>query len=445
LLARVENAPLAASYRALAESPAMTGAPRVKVLLDSLGDIERERDAFGTSGGADPEFVALTSRATEIGREIQAVAQDRRDALRKQVASFGNEPRRQIAVVAAVTDTMPWRTERDSAQSLFEQGTVALAESRAQLREYDKQVANGKAAAAMNAPPLALLGAAIVFGVIIGFGAAFFDELRRPRVSEEHEVERATGARVLAVIRPRPPRPERSRRLADRRLPAYIDPAADGHQLTYLHVARAGASRLLLTLTGDDPAITGVVASNFAAVAADEARNTVIVDIDARHSAVAAALRVHDAPGIADIVAKRTDWAAATVQTAIGRDRTIDFVPSGSVGAEASPSSVNDLFQSEIGRLSRYYDAIVIVASIDQIASGLPRALPMGDVIICARAGATPLAWIDAALKKIRAGGGTPLGVVLWDGPPPAVKRMDRPGVVALSPNVPPAALAGAT
>ena len=51
---------------------------RARLLLDSLTEVEREREAFGTTGGADPVYVALTSRAAEIGRAIQAVGQSRR-------------------------------------------------------------------------------------------------------------------------------------------------------------------------------------------------------------------------------------------------------------------------------------------------------------------------------------------------------------------------------
>src|SRR4051812_46492082 len=43
LLARTETAPLAASYRALGDSPELAGHTSVRVLLDSLTDIERER------------------------------------------------------------------------------------------------------------------------------------------------------------------------------------------------------------------------------------------------------------------------------------------------------------------------------------------------------------------------------------------------------------------
>src|SRR3954470_8337651 len=53
LIERAENAPLPTSYRALAASPTVAADPRVRILLDSLADIERERNAFGAVGGVD--------------------------------------------------------------------------------------------------------------------------------------------------------------------------------------------------------------------------------------------------------------------------------------------------------------------------------------------------------------------------------------------------------
>jgi len=66
LIDRAENAPLPTSYRALAASPAVASDPRVRALLDSLADIERERNAFGAVGGVDPVYLSLTSRATAV-------------------------------------------------------------------------------------------------------------------------------------------------------------------------------------------------------------------------------------------------------------------------------------------------------------------------------------------------------------------------------------------
>src|SRR3954470_881313 len=85
LIGKVENAPLPTSYRALAASPALNTNSRILALLDSLRDVEKDRDSYGATEGADPMYVALTSRLTEIGRSIEAVAAERRDSLRSTI------------------------------------------------------------------------------------------------------------------------------------------------------------------------------------------------------------------------------------------------------------------------------------------------------------------------------------------------------------------------
>jgi len=74
LLARTETAPLAASYRALGESPEIASHPAVRLLLDSLAEIERERDASATSGTAGagggwtaPRAVIVTASTALVG------------------------------------------------------------------------------------------------------------------------------------------------------------------------------------------------------------------------------------------------------------------------------------------------------------------------------------------------------------------------------------------
>jgi Mrp family chromosome partitioning ATPase len=432
LLTRVESAPLVASYRALGESPQLASIPRVKVLLDSLAEVDKDREGFGTTGGADPVFLALTARAAEIGRAIDLIGQDRRDALREQVAKIILPDQRQTVAESPVADTAGWTAERDSAQSLVGQASAALADARTRAGDYDRQVSRAKEDAKLDAPPVALLGAALVFGVALGFGAAFVGEIRHPRVSDEHEIERMTGARVLATVRPRPRNPDRTRRSADREAPPYFDPGADGYQLTYLHVARAGASRLMLTIAGEDTGVAAIIATNFAAIAADEARSTVIVDTDSRTSPVAAALRIHAEPGLVDILDHRADWAEATSQAMVGRDRTIDVIPSGVSATIRNPADVAELFRKEAARLARHYEAIVIVATVEQTAAGLPGALPIHDTILCARVGHTRIANLQAALEAVRTTGGNALGIVLWDAPPPSLPTPER---IARSPR----------
>jgi hypothetical protein len=426
LLTRVESAPVTASYRALAESPQLSSTPKVKALVDSLGDIDRDRDALGTPGGADPVSVALAARATEIGRAIQAAARDRRDELRDQIAKLSTPTPRQATVASTVPDTSAWIAARDSASSLLDQAAKAMSDAHQKIKTHDLEVARAAEDARVDVPPSALLGAALVFGIALGFGSAIAREVRHPRISGDHEVERMTGARVLATVRPTGRLPERKRRFADNEAPRYFDPAADGYQLIYLHVARAGASRLMLTVIGEETGIAAVVAANVAAIAADEARSTLLIDTDSRSAPVAAVLHSCAEPGLADVLDETVDWAQVVVQASVGRDRLIDVIPSGLTIGGKSGVVTTAFLRRESPAISRHYEAIIVVVESKMSKDGLASSLPIPDAIVCARVGHTRIADLQRCFAEIRASGGNPLGVVLWDAPSPLLPSADK-------------------
>lgn len=428
LLARAENAPLLASYRALAESHPVQSDPRVRQLLDSLVEIERERDSYNAVGGVDPVFVALTARANELGRSIEVLADARRVATQRQLDSLAPAPPAIAAIAATpLPDTNARLKAVDTARTVAAGVADRLARERAELHALDLREARARELANVGASPPAMLAAALVFGAMLGFGIALLDEVRRPRVANAYEIERATGMRVLGVVRPLPRSPERGRRASDREGPPYIDPGADGHQLIYLTVAAAGANVVMVTISGDSPAVSAVVAINFAAIAAQEARDTLLVDTDATSSAVASALRLPPGAGVRGLVDGSLGWPEATRVTRIGRDRTIDVVPS---GEGALPlEGVVTLFTRDAARLARRYDAVVVVAAPEQVSAGLATALPIPDVVYCARAGQTPIAELKKRVEEIARSGETIRGVVLWDAPDPVlyeVKPIER-------------------
>lgn len=410
LLARAEQAPLPSSYRALADAPELRSDPRMRALVDSLNDVEREREGFGAVGGVDPIFVALTSRANDIGRAIQAIASARRD----QMAAEAGPPAAQAAPVAQAPeiDTISFITARDSLQRVIAEAQQELARRRAIAQEMDLAEERARERANAVAPPLALLTAAFVLSAVIGFGIALFAELRRPRVSDATELERYLGVRVLAAVETPMPSAERGRREADRAAPPYFDPGAEAYQLTYLGLATGHPSLLMAAVAGDDQSIAAVVAVNLAGVAAGEARNTLVIDLEPSCRA-SAALRTRVRPGIADIALQRSTWPDVTVPARAGRDRSVDVVPCGT--GELDVPAVTALFQRDSARLARYYDAIFVVAAPAQLAAGLPAALLAPDVIFCAQPGITPLRWLKDQLEAITAAGGVIRGVVLWN------------------------------
>jgi Mrp family chromosome partitioning ATPase len=423
LLARSENAPLLGSYRALAQSQPMQGDVRVKQLLDSLVEIERERDSYSAVGGVDPVFVALTARANELGHNIEVLADARRAALRRELSTLApSTPATTAITQRSLPDTAARVQARDGARAAAVVAAAQLAHDRAALVALDAREERARELANVGASPTAMLAAALVFGAVLGFGVALFDEVRRPRLADAYEAERATGVRVLGVIRPLPPSPERGRRASDRSGPPHIDPGGDGHQLIYLTIATAGSNTVMLTITGDNSAVAAIVAINFAAIAADEARSTLLIGTDGVSSSVAAALRLRASAGISGLVKGTAHWPEVTRSAKIGRDRTIDVVPSGE--GVVPIEDLRALLQRDITRLSRHYDAIILVSSIEQVLGGLPTALPIPDVLYCARVGLTPIAELKRAINKIEDTGAHSRGIVLWNAPDPVLAEL---------------------
>jgi Mrp family chromosome partitioning ATPase len=416
LLARAQNAPLPDSYRALGQARELRDDPRVQVLLDSLADIERERDSFDNLGGVDPVFVALTARATAVGRMIQDIAEGRRNALRRELLAL------QPAVTPpppppalADADTAAARTRLAEARRELGQALARLQVARARNSEIDARLQRARELANVVAPPVALLAAALVLGLVAGFGAALAAELRHPRLADPQESERVTGARVLAVIDQHTPVADRSRRRSEAQLPASLDyDASDSYRMLYLRFVPTGGTIPLLTITGDEPEVVATVATNLATAAAVEARSTLLVDGDLESAGATRAMRIGSEPGLAGVIDGTIEWAEAIVTVPIGRDGLLDVVPSGNWRKGALDAHVAEEVRRDLARLARRYDMTVLVAPAAHAALGARSFLPSPDVVVCARVGYTPLARLAGEVERLSGSGARVLGIVLW-------------------------------
>lgn len=426
LVERAESAPLPISYRALAGSPELAGDPRVAALVDTLAEVEREREAFGAVGGVDPIFVALTSRVNDIGRAIQGVAQERRAALQAELAALVPVAPALPAAVVAQVDTVPLVTQRQFAQTVLDSTQGALQRARTSAADMTRRRRAIENAEGGAASPLTLLAAALVLGAVLGFASALVDELRRPRLADASEAERVTGLRVLGVIRAQAAISDRTRRASDRALPPYVDPYNDGHQLSYLHLATTSQGMLVATVTGDEPSVAAVVAVNLAAVSAEEARGTIIIDTDAAACDVAAALNVRAEPGVVELLDDGVAWSDATQTKAVGRSSTVDVIASGTAAPAPGHEEIARFLREVSPRLIRGYDSVIVVATEEHVRAGLPLALPSPIVVYCARVGQTRISALRQSIEAIRAGGGQPVGLVIWDDVPPSLPTPDE-------------------
>ena len=425
LIARAENAPLPTSYRALAASPAVAADPRVRLLLDSLAAIERERNAFGAVGGVDPVYLALTSRATAIGRSIQGIADAKRGEVRGQLALI-RPIARPVPRPVITVDTARFIRQRAAAEQAYNAASRQLDQIREKNARIDKQAAQARDLANVGAPPWAMLAAALVLALALGFAASFGVELKRPHIADSREAEQVSGARVLTVIRPPEIVVERSRRQVDVEAPPLIDVVSESYRTLYLHIAAVDASVPIVTITGDDPAIVATVAANLAASAAYEARSTLLVDVDPTTCSVASVLRIRPDPGLSGIVTGAATWPEAIVPTTIGRDRPLDVLPSGTKRSGLPDTNVVDEIRSELARMQRRYDFIIIAAPTSYVQRSASSIIPAPDVILCARLAHTTVGALKTAVDSLRGADMRIHGLVLWDAEMPQLETREE-------------------
>lgn len=425
LIDRAENAPLPTSYRALAASPEVAADPKVRVLLDSLADIERDRNAFGSVGTVDPVYLALTSRANAIGRSIQAVADAKRGEIRGKLALIRPAPAPVVKPTITVDTTRLLARRATAQQSYFAAARQVDQISSKNLR-IDRESARARELANVGAPPWAMLAAAVVLALAVGFAASFGTELKRPHIADPREAEQVSGARVLTVIKPPEVVVERSRRQADVEAPPLIDVVSESYRTLYLHIASVEASVPIVTITGDDPGIVATVAANLAASAAYEARSTLLVDVDPTTCSVASVLRIRPDPGLSGIITGSATWPEAIVPTTIGRDRPLDVLPSGTRRSGLPEPNVVEEVKKELARMQRRYDFIIIAAPTSYVQRSVSSIIPAPDVILCARIAHTTVGGLKTAVESLRGADMRIHGLVLWDAEMPQLETREE-------------------
>ena len=417
LLDRAEAAPLFASYRALGAAPELQGDPRVTALLDSLAEIERQRDAFGATGGVDPLFVALTSRAGALGRALQQIGAAQRATMGAEAERL--RPASRPVVVLPPIDTVPVASARDSAREAVERTRSALASARERNRQLDARQQRAREISAIAASPPAMLAASLIFGLAAGFAIALMAELRSPRVADAREIERLVSLPVIARVGPAERVPERSRRRADREVAPVIDQATDTYRQLYLSLADAATNLPVVAFTGDEPSVVATMSVNVAVAAAHQARHALIIDADVTVHSVSAALHIAPAPGATESLTGEMEWPEVIVHAVVGRDRTIDVIPAGR--RRGHDDVVARTLREAVAHLARRYDTVVISAPwlrevpLAQTVSASPR------IVVVARTGRTTAVGLKRLVAAIREAGGSIRGVVAWEAPDPAI------------------------
>lgn len=429
LIRRAQDAPLPASYAALGEELLEYGDRRVRALLDTLASIEATRAGFGAAGGVDPIFVALTSRATLVGREIQELGRERQRALHRAIAELGKssagaappprrprvEPPDTLALARAAFDA---RREANAARR-------ALSSARLISQEIDERIARQRVAAASSSGIPAIWPAALIVGLVAGLVVTFGLEVRDPRVADAVEAEATAGSPTLVTLRS-DDRTQERRRSADRQVPPLVELSSDGFRLLHTQLADRSFQLPLVAVLGDSPVVTAVVAANLAAAVARQVRTTLLVDADFETHSMATITRVPREPGLGNVIAGGAEWPAAVSSVVVDRDRTMDVLPGGSLGLmpsgrgrrlDAADAGLAEILE----RVSRRYECVVVSIPISRRGTIPVPANARMPAVVCVRTGRTRVHGLAELTSALHAHGAALRGLVIWERDDPLV------------------------
>ncbi len=397
LLARAANSPLPESYRAVAAATALHGDPRTARLTDSLNALEKRRAALSPANGADRSFADLTALVNDVGSAIRDAAVRRRGALARTLADLV------VAAngSAAPIDTAGPRRARDVARAAVVTADSTLTAARAQNAAVEQRAAATRARSTKRTPPIAMLIAAMVLAVIVGFSVNLSAEIGNPTLATPREAEREARAPILAVARDI----DRVPRIGG------IDP----FRMLYLGLTATGTRMRTVIVSGDERAVTATVGGRLALAAAADARVTLVVDADAEGSSVAGFYGERPEPGFTDALAGVRLWREVMRPVGASDGLTIDVVPGGAIRREDLDPATKASAREEFARFRAEYDFCVIVAPSESAIALLAYLIEKPVTVLCAEVGHTSLARVRSNAARLRDSGAVLHGIAIWD------------------------------
>ena len=397
LLARAANAPLPASYRALAATTALHGDSRTARLVDSLDALENRRNALVPTSGADLPFADITALVNEVGIAIRDAAVRRRGALARRIAELETAANGHAVPIDAAGP----RRARDSTRAAVAAIESSLAVARGRNAAEDTRAVAQREQSNRRMPPIAMLAAATVLAVIVGFSVNLSTEIGNPTLATSREAEHAAQAPMLAMAQ----QIDRMPRIGG------IDP----FRMLYLGLTATGTRMRTVAVSGDDRAVAATVAGRLAFAAAADARVTLVVDADAESSSVAGMYGERPEPGFTDALAGVRLWREVIRPIRTSDGLSIDAVPGGAIKRDEPDCTTNKSARDEFARFRAEYDFCVIVAPSESSLALLCSLVDKPVTVHCAVIARTSLARVRAGAAEVRAAGAVLHGLVLWD------------------------------
>lgn len=380
-LGRAQNAPLAASWRALAADPLLQQDVRVRALADSLADAERSRNEYDAVGGVDPIYLELSSRVTAFGRAIERSALQRIAVLLEPSSAAGPVAALRVGPTAEerarrfVADSARYvtaRAKRDAAAQVSDSIGALLTAQRTAAISRDSARARAQRRVDALAPPLAMLTASAAAAIGLALLVTILLEVYSPRLADEREVTSQARVPVLLSIR-----------ATDASTPEALTSAFS--QLAFDLEQFLAATRTLIVVS-DDPQLASRTAARMAERLGYDGRSVRIVS--PRQGTARMTTRV-----------RRRATPTATQAVLVQPERNQGVAWTGEFFLE----SVTD-------------DTITVRAgALDDVRQAIAAGTGDSQVVLVVRIGSTPTVWLSRARAYIhRTRGSSALGVVIW-------------------------------
>lgn len=445
-IARARAAPMIENFRAVGEAELLRTDVRARVTLDSLNEVNRDREAYAALGSPDARYAAMTARISALGQRMLVIADQR--------LTSANATAPSMPVAAAPPATTPLAAPplapapRDSALGVsqptvdtaslavnpqFSVDSVAersarqmLDSAKAQLQIADLAIKNARETNARIAterseaekssparvPPVAMLVAALVTGLAFGYGVAFYLEVKRPRIADAAEVERVTETRVIVHTgSSRAAKAMHPRGSGTDVLPPVVDLASESYQLLHITLTGFGDTSREVQVVSNDMVLGATVGINLAAAAVRDSRATLLVDSSTHPTIVGRLLRQPKRSPASATAHDGSSMQSHVVRSRVGHEVFVDTLSIADARSEVA--------QQQLDELVREHDFTVIVqAGADEAEHPFP--LPVMDAIICARVGVTKLDWLMARSAELREQNRRVRAVLLWSARSPS-------------------------
>ncbi|HET6764159.1 MAG TPA: polysaccharide biosynthesis tyrosine autokinase, partial [Longimicrobiaceae bacterium] len=432
-------------YRQLASFPQFLTNRAVQDILQSITTLENQRSELSVRrSGENLDVQRFDRRISELEMELFRIAQSYRQSLDTQLASLnanlaqfgarlGGIPAREIEFARLARQQKLLEEIATLLQTRLKEAEIQEAVVPGDIRIIDPALVPRRPVAPR---PVLNMALGLIFGMLLGTGAAFLREALDRKIRDREQVDVLTGGVPVLGTIPRftpvaalpassgsgralaAPQDVLGASLVTQREPR--GPVAEAYRAlrTSLTFARRMGKQQVIVVTSAMPGDgKSTSASNLAITLAQQGTRTLLVDADLRKGLLHGIFGLRQDPGLAHVLLGRSSVEDVLQSVPVeGSDTPLHFLASGVFPPNPAELLGSDAVEELMRELRSAYDVIIIDAPPLNLVTDAALLSRVADAtVLVVRVGVTERAALQHAIAQLRQLQ-TPLsGVVLND------------------------------